>query len=88
MDKEIKLSRNQSVFELISLFLLKILFFVSKEVKEKKNPARQFPKNLGIWKIDWLFNLEYVFNHPEKIKMLLRISEYWYFVTECGGQQV
>lgn len=36
MDKEIKLSRNQSVIELISLFLLKILFFVSKEVKEKK----------------------------------------------------
>ena len=40
MDKEIKLSRNQSVFELISLFLLKILFFVSKEVKEKKKPSK------------------------------------------------
>lgn len=91
MDKEIQLPRNQSVVEFISLLLLKILFFVSKEVKGKKkkgNPARQFPKNLGAWKIDLLFNLEYVFNHAEEIKMLLRISEHWYFVTECEGQQV
>lgn len=36
MDKEIKLSRNQSIIEFISLLLLKILFFVSKEVKGEK----------------------------------------------------
>lgn len=41
MDKEIQLPRNQSVVEFISLLLLKILFFVSKEVKEKKKETQQ-----------------------------------------------
>lgn len=41
MDKEIQLPRNQSVVEFISLLLLKILFFVSKEVKGKKKKETQ-----------------------------------------------